>query len=469
MWTSPVVAAAMVVATPVAALQATPPTNDDIAALILDEMAHLDALGRLDGNDLEFSDELHDVEVVLTSVSADLEQIDRVLGPSMLAAIDDTGVPVDDSVRTVLEANATSTRGPVDATDYVEALATLGQDVVIPAPPANEFDVADTSGSGLSPGIGASILGGLLALLAILWAVASRTRRPSSTQPSAAEAHAIESARQAFATQDTPENLGAVVASSVERLTGAKGVLVSGGRLNARAGVLVEAPLELVRAAEAKGQPEIAGSLTIVPALAGERPVGFIAMIGGNPQAAMELAPTVAQAIDRVNAAMTSGALVYIDSDTGTWNLRRFRHDSQNGFEAPDGAPHSLITVEVDHFDVYTDQNGPDAALQTIRRVADELVDSVRGTDVVYRIGDGRFAVFLRNANAAQSAHVADRVRGSVAQLTFPGGRTMPGGRLTVSAGVADTHTVVAADLISASEAALGTAQAAGRNSVATA
>ncbi len=442
------------------------------ADVIVDELAHLQAQGRLDGDTSALDGTVPALDDSPQVIAAVLERIDRVDGPSVLAQLDDAGIDVAPSVRTVLSAQATNDTEPVSVGQYVTALRML--DRIDPTPttsaPAALDDQPEPAQGGTAwlPLLAGA--GGVVALVAAF--VGSRRlgrRRRRGTDRSAAPASRnVDAAKSALQRATSPEELGAAVCEHLQTLTGAKGILFTADRINARAGALVEAPLELCRAAQETGETLHAGRLSIVPVVDHAGPIGTIALVGGDSGPAETLAPAIGSATRVVNAAMTSDALVYLDPTTGVWNLRRFRHDIRDELSDSTGIARSIITVEVDHYDVYLDRNGEDTAQLALRRVATELVDGVRGTDVVYRVGAARFAVLLRNANPAQAAHVAERVRATVAGLTFPGGRAMPGGRVTVSAGVAHTDSVVSAGLVEASEDALAAAQTGGRNVVVT-
>jgi len=89
-----------------------------------------------------------------------------------------------------------------------------------------------------------------------------------------------------------------------------------------------------------------------------------------------------------------------------------------------------------------------------------------RANDIVARYGGEEFGIILCDTSKGQAAELAERLRQRVASYSFVYGNEQPGGRLTISGGVAtipDDATSAAA-LIDAADAALYAAKRAGRN-----
>jgi diguanylate cyclase (GGDEF)-like protein len=130
--------------------------------------------------------------------------------------------------------------------------------------------------------------------------------------------------------------------------------------------------------------------------------------------------------------------------------------------------PLSLLCVGIDRWAVIRGLLGPEVASQAIRHTAETIVGTLRASDVVARLDDGRIVAVLANAGPAESAHVAEIVREAVA-LEGAGSDSMP--PLTISIGVATyPHDAVEpGSLIAAAAAALSAARSEGRNRVATA
>ena len=90
--------------------------------------------------------------------------------------------------------------------------------------------------------------------------------------------------------------------------------------------------------------------------------------------------------------------------------------------------------------------------------MAETIAAFVRDSDVVYRYGGEEFSMLLPGASPEEAAAVAERVRAAVEQTSFPGEELQPGGKLTVSVGVATLANGSAEDIRERADAALGVA-----------
>ncbi len=159
--------------------------------------------------------------------------------------------------------------------------------------------------------------------------------------------------------------------------------------------------------------------------------------------------------------------LAFSDSLTTIANRRKFDHDLDETLSAKvDVGVVAVAMFDVDHFKEYNDANGHIAGDEALRNIAQLISSNVRSDDVVYRYGGEEFAALLIGATEAEAVRVAERVRAAIANHVFPGAESQPGGRITVSAGVAMTPPEQAADMMRAADEALYSAKAAGRNQV---
>ncbi len=100
------------------------------------------------------------------------------------------------------------------------------------------------------------------------------------------------------------------------------------------------------------------------------------------------------------------------------------------GLHHPDAGPGRLQAL----------QRHPRAPLvgdQALRTVGRLLLGSTRRADVVARFGGEEFVILLPETLKAAGAVVAEKIRAAVAQHPLPGRESQPGGRLTVTGGVA--------------------------------
>src|SRR5207247_117140 len=91
-----------------------------------------------------------------------------------------------------------------------------------------------------------------------------------------------------------------------------------------------------------------------------------------------------------------------------------------------------------------------------------------RANDVVARYGGEEFALLLAGIDRPQAAQLAERLRARIAGYDFPHGEEQPGGRLTISIGVAACPSDARTDegLIKAADESLYRAKKAGRDRV---
>lgn len=132
------------------------------------------------------------------------------------------------------------------------------------------------------------------------------------------------------------------------------------------------------------------------------------------------------------------------------------------------GAHHlSLLMLDVDHFKQLNDQHGHATGDDALRIVASIMVGVVRKVDVVGRIGGEEFAVLLPDADAAQAAEVAERIRAEMAGVTPRDTHDAPY-VLTVSIGIAqvDSRDLQVENLLQRADQALYQAKHEGRNCI---
>jgi diguanylate cyclase (GGDEF)-like protein len=128
----------------------------------------------------------------------------------------------------------------------------------------------------------------------------------------------------------------------------------------------------------------------------------------------------------------------------------------------------SLILFDIDHFKRYNDTNGHPAGNDVLKRIARILREEAGELDIVARYGGEEMAVILPESSRKEAHELAERIRHRVESNEFPRMSSQPGGRITLSAGVA-TYPVDAAsssELIKRADESLYAAKRAGRNRV---
>lgn len=160
------------------------------------------------------------------------------------------------------------------------------------------------------------------------------------------------------------------------------------------------------------------------------------------------------------------------DPLTGVANRRSFDEALAREWERAlrAAAPLSLLLVDIDHFKRHNDQYGHQAGDECLKQVAAVLAAQARRQgDLIARYGGEEFAVLLPETGAEAAAAVAERLRAAVAAIVLPYKPSGSGHAVTVSVGVAAVVPEAVrrpAELIAASDQALYTAKAVGRNQV---
>jgi diguanylate cyclase (GGDEF)-like protein len=156
------------------------------------------------------------------------------------------------------------------------------------------------------------------------------------------------------------------------------------------------------------------------------------------------------------------------DPLTGALNRRAFMARGERLLDRHrhDGAPLSLLFLDLDHFKSLNDRFGHSGGDDVLTCFVGLVNSCIRPTDFLFRIGGEEFCCLLPHTGEAQAHHVAERIRRQVeaASVIIAG---MPV-RATVSIGVASTE-VFGHDfeaLIRFADGAVYAAKRAGRNRV---
>jgi diguanylate cyclase (GGDEF)-like protein len=160
-----------------------------------------------------------------------------------------------------------------------------------------------------------------------------------------------------------------------------------------------------------------------------------------------------------------------LDRITGVANRKRFdlvlTREWQRATRDP--KPIALLMIDADFFDLYNEHYGHHAGDACLRLIASKLADQPhRPYDLISRFEGGRFSVLLPGASGDSVKRIAEEFRAEVAALDWPHERSQFG-RVTVSIGWASMlpdSELRPELLISAAEAALGSAKKKGKNRV---
>lgn len=159
------------------------------------------------------------------------------------------------------------------------------------------------------------------------------------------------------------------------------------------------------------------------------------------------------------------------DGLTGLFTKRHFEEKLSHDVEEAErwGTPISLVLLDIDHFKSVNDTHGHPTGDLVLKRVAQAVKGSIRGSDSAYRFGGEEIAVLLPKTDLAHAHKAAERIRKRLERETM---RTDTGKplKVTASLGVAQ-HAAGAPSsaMVSQTDQALYRAKHGGRNRTAAA
>ncbi|MDR3518289.1 MAG: diguanylate cyclase [Azospirillaceae bacterium] len=134
-------------------------------------------------------------------------------------------------------------------------------------------------------------------------------------------------------------------------------------------------------------------------------------------------------------------ALAERDHLTDLFNRRAFfdRLSAEAARARRNGAPFSLLALDLDHFKQINDTYGHPIGDEVLRQLARAIRDTIRADDVPGRVGGEEFTILLPSTNAAQAGDLAERLRHRVKEICI---RTERGELVhaSFSAGVVQWH-----------------------------
>ncbi|MGZ4291898.1 MAG: diguanylate cyclase, partial [Gaiellaceae bacterium] len=170
-----------------------------------------------------------------------------------------------------------------------------------------------------------------------------------------------------------------------------------------------------------------------------------------------------ALALDNAQIRARLEHLAQTDSLTGLYNHRYF-HERLRSELTRASRSHDSVAVlmfDLDDFKRVNDVYGHGAGDQLLIQVARIARDTVRGSDVVCRIGGEEFGVIMPSCDAGDALGLAARLSETLREVDFE-----PSGHMTVSIGISQGphHAMNPRELVACAEAAMMTAKARGKN-----
>ena len=158
------------------------------------------------------------------------------------------------------------------------------------------------------------------------------------------------------------------------------------------------------------------------------------------------------------------------DSMTGLFNLRQLWLILDRELERARRYNHfcSLAMIDIDNFKDYNDQHGHLQGDEILKQAAEIFREQIRNSDIAARYGGEEFVVVMPETGKELALLVGEKLCRAFAEFPFPLRETQPGGRLTISIGIATfpQDASGARELIDMADRALYLAKWAGKNRV---
>ncbi|WP_051904471.1 diguanylate cyclase [Hippea jasoniae] len=173
----------------------------------------------------------------------------------------------------------------------------------------------------------------------------------------------------------------------------------------------------------------------------------------------------IAIIFDLTHKKHTQDKLLQLSIKDGLTNLFNRRHFNKIFYDEVDKSlenekPFSLIIFDIDHFKKINDTYGHDIGDIVLKELSQLISDSVRASDMVFRIGGEEFAVLLLGTDAKTAYTIAEKLRKIVENHDFE-----KVGKVTISLGVAGIKENDSPDeLFKKADKALYEAKNSGRN-----
>ena len=219
-------------------------------------------------------------------------------------------------------------------------------------------------------------------------------------------------------------------------------------------------------------------SLMAAPLIAEERIIGIlyvddfvVRQFTARESALLSLLGSVAAAmIERVQLFENAMRISITDDLTGLVNHRYFTQRLSTEIRRSDHyhLVFTLVMIDIDDFRKYNDTYGHPKGNEVLRQMGALLMDNFRDVDIISRYWGGKFAVIMPEISSEVVFQTLNRFLGKVWSYPFEGREKMPGGRVTVSLGVASypIHAKETQRLIECAEVALALAKQQGKNRV---
>lgn len=182
------------------------------------------------------------------------------------------------------------------------------------------------------------------------------------------------------------------------------------------------------------------------------------------------MASQVGMALENARLFEETKTLAITDGMTSLYNYRYFTERLNEEFERAKRYKRdiSLIMADMDYFKKYNDAHGHPKGDMLLKDFSGILQKVLRDSDIIARYGGEEFVIILTETANDVAVEVAEKLRKTVELKDFEGGESQPGGRVTISLGVASYADWMksADDLVKNADNALYRAKEEGRNRV---
>jgi two-component system cell cycle response regulator len=182
-------------------------------------------------------------------------------------------------------------------------------------------------------------------------------------------------------------------------------------------------------------------------------------LIAGHAELALQNAEQYSHAKERA----------FVDDVTEVYNARYLMKATEREIQRAEryGKDLCVLFLDLDRFKLVNDRYGHLVGSQTLRKLSEVLEQCIRQVDTLARYGGDEFTILLVDTELETGLTIAERIRRTVAETLFEGGRGGPI-RLTISIGVASypAHSRDRDALLDAADKAMYRAKSLGRNCV---
>ena len=226
--------------------------------------------------------------------------------------------------------------------------------------------------------------------------------------------------------------------------------------------------------AGAKGR----GSLLALPMLHGDELLGVLnferpekaGFSAGDIEFFTAVADQAAMAVKNARLHEQTVELSITDPLTGVSNRRHLFAQLELEIARANrfGTQLSFLMIDIDYFKKLNDAAGHSAGDSVLQHVCELMQGSVRRVDTLARYGGEEFVVLLPQVTRAEAMDVADKLRRLVEEAPIEHREVQPGGKVTISVGVANLphDAVEQGSLVDCADSALYASKRSGRNKV---